>query len=1005
MKEMEKYANHVHTLTEERETLSHGCEKENKQFRHEVKVLQPKQEVQIKEVEEMLYQEGLSEIALSSPSEQIAYLLVERSTLLQKLEARGPKPESQRCMTSKFLKEHPQENFEQNHQPLRREQEKHQEHVQQSKKNLRESHNEDLEKDKTSQNCLERNAEQVAERLGMAQEEIRRLTDELQGKEKEQSKLDSALKKAQLEIEHLKENLIKLKENDSIDLQKAKEHNQRLDEEILALRNRVRSLDSEKKALGEVVERLKGKSHESQENKQLGNHSPGTTVGAEQREQILKMSQEKIDIFESKLSEERERRKQSTSDLNTVQKALKVDSEEVQKSRSELICLYNEIQSLPRAAEDRDHYLITYDLLQRENSELETKVLKLSQEFEQLNHFTVERKTAATNLITGENICKGLVSKEPILEVEIQSPKEEEKELCPELGESKQKEIPEESVEEGTLPKERQEEEDSQQNQDMKGGEQQLTLKPEETVRLRQELNCVNRSFLPSQSSGDNSDDSGTQYPSSGEKQKYQQQEDVQQLRQNLHRLQILCSSAEKELRYERGKNLDLKQHNSLLQEESIKIKIELKQAQQKLLEGTKMCSSLTAEWKHGQQKIRELELEVLKQDQSIKSQDNLKEKLAQEKSKVADAEEKILDLQQKLEHAHKVCLTDTCISGQKQLEERIKEALENEAKTKQLYEEEQQKRKLIDQNVNELRKQVRILQDKGNQLEITSSQQQSRIQQQEAKLKKYLENKKEKSDEHLKSNGELSEKLSKLQQEKEALRKEYAQLLKQMDAHMRNFNEKHHHHKVKLRRVKNLLLQEVELRDKRIEHLENEVRILQHQVEKEKAFQDKIIAQNDLLLLEKRSLLEKLTEKEELINSNKGVISSVQNKVLLLDKENKHLQETSLWLKHQVGFLESIIKNIQISRKEETKISNIPEFEVFYKILPLPNSSFSGTGLVESDGSLQGLEENKSEEAMPNPKSSKSPSCSQNSKAGYVNVPFLKETHCIVEQDQKSEL
>ena len=53
----------------------------------------------------------------------------------------------------------------------------------------------------------------------------------------------------------------------------------------------------------------------------------------------------------------------------------------------------------------------------------------------------------------------------------------------------------------------------------------------------------------------------------------------------------------------------------------------------------------------------------------------------------------KILDLQQKLEHAHKVCLTDTCISGQKQLEERIKEALENEAKTKQLYEEEQQKR------------------------------------------------------------------------------------------------------------------------------------------------------------------------------------------------------------------------------------------------------------------------------------------------------------------------
>lgn len=35
----------------------------------------------------MLDQEGLSEISQSSPSEQVAYLLVERATLLEKLEA------------------------------------------------------------------------------------------------------------------------------------------------------------------------------------------------------------------------------------------------------------------------------------------------------------------------------------------------------------------------------------------------------------------------------------------------------------------------------------------------------------------------------------------------------------------------------------------------------------------------------------------------------------------------------------------------------------------------------------------------------------------------------------------------------------------------------------------------------------------------------------------------------------------------------------------------------
>uniref|UniRef100_A0A8C9B1J9 Coiled-coil domain containing 30 n=1 Tax=Phocoena sinus TaxID=42100 RepID=A0A8C9B1J9_PHOSS len=762
--------------------------------------------------------------------------------------------------------------------------------------------------------------EQVTRRLGMAHEEIRRLTDELQGKEKEQSKLDSALEKSQLEIEKLKENLIKLKENDSVDLRKAKEHNQRLDEEILALRNRVRSLDSERKVLGEEVERLKGEICESQENKQLGNHSPGKMVGAEQK----------------------------------------------------------------------------------------VEVLKLSEEFEQLNHFTVERKTAAANLITTENICKYLVFKVPILEVEIQSPKEEREELCPELGESKQKEIPQEAVKEGTFPREGQKEEDSQQKQDMKGEEQQLTLKPEEVVRLREGLSCMNQSLLQFQSSGDSSDDSSVQNPSSGEKRKHQQQEELQQLRQNLHRLQILCNSAEKELRYERGKNLDLKQHNSLLQEESIKIKIELKQAQQKLLDSAKMCSSLTAEWKHCQQKIKELELEVLKQAQSIRSQNNLQENLAQEKSRVADAEEKILDLQQKLEHAHRVCLTDTCILGRKQLEERIKEAIENEAKIKQQYQEEQQKRKLLDQNMNELQKQVKILKDKENQLEMTSSQQQSRIQQLEAQLKQ-LENEKRKSDEHLKSNQELSEKLSALQQEKEALREEYGQFLKRLDVHVRNYNEKHHHHKAKLRRVKDRLVHEVELRDERIKQLENEIGALQQQMEKEKAFQDQITTQNDILLLEKRKLLEQLTEQEELIHGNKWIISSVQSRVLFLDKENKQLQENSLRLTQQVGLLERIIRSIQIRRGENLKdppietISDIPEFEVLNKIVPLPNSSFSGMGLIESAGSLQETEEHRSEEAMVNTKSLESLSCSQNSEAGYINVASLKEIHHI--QEGQSEL
>lgn len=46
----------------------------------------------------------------------------------------------------------------------------------------------------------------------------------------------------------------------------------------------------------------------------------------------------------------------------------------------------------------------------------------------------------------------------------------------------------------------------------------------------------------------------------------------MQQLRQDLRRVQNLCSSAERELRYEREKNMDLQKQNLLLQQERTKV-------------------------------------------------------------------------------------------------------------------------------------------------------------------------------------------------------------------------------------------------------------------------------------------------------------------------------------------------------------------------------------------------------------------------------------------------
>ncbi|XP_025082081.1 trichohyalin-like isoform X2 [Pomacea canaliculata] len=93
MREVENYVEHIRHLSEERETLIQELETENEQLKLALEQLHPElsDEAQ-KEAAEMLTQQGLAEIAMATPSEQVAYLLVERARLLDELESLQTKP-------------------------------------------------------------------------------------------------------------------------------------------------------------------------------------------------------------------------------------------------------------------------------------------------------------------------------------------------------------------------------------------------------------------------------------------------------------------------------------------------------------------------------------------------------------------------------------------------------------------------------------------------------------------------------------------------------------------------------------------------------------------------------------------------------------------------------------------------------------------------------------------------------------------------------------------------
>ncbi|NXV37980.1 CCD30 protein, partial [Rissa tridactyla] len=333
-----------------------------------------------------------------------------------------------------------------------------------------------------------------------------------------------------------------------------------------------------------------------------------------------------------------------------------------------------------------------------------------------------------------------------------------------------------------------------------------------------------------------------------------QQEEKMQQLRQDLRRVQNLCSSAERELRYEREKNVDLQKQNLLLQQECTKVKAELKQARAKLTDTTETCSSLSAQWEKSQQKVKELEQELSKCSQADKLQSSLQEKLAQEKSKVCEAQKKISKLQQKLKDSqHQLLLAEARVSDKKLLEEELKEARENEARVQQELHEEQLKRYL----------------EPGEACAACGG---GRVCQQiilMGKLRKWGLDEQTVGDvfQHLqcqKENQKLSEQLSLLKEENKALYEEGIRLLNQKDLYVRKYNETQLRHKDKIRRAKETFIHEVKQRDSRIKQLENELSESKLQVEKGKVLIAQITAENEKLLQERRRLLQKITDQEE---------------------------------------------------------------------------------------------------------------------------------------------
>ncbi|XP_015738111.1 coiled-coil domain-containing protein 30 isoform X3 [Coturnix japonica] len=1097
LRDVERYVGHVRGLSQERDEVMDECERENERLGMELERLRLQHEAQLKEVQEMLEQEGLSEIAHSNASEQIAYLLVERTALLEKLQVTDQKLNTHSCADRLCAAQL---------QPYR----------------------EELERERASRVRVERDLAEATQSLLVAHEEIQRLKDELAAQGKEQSKVGAAPWSVLQEPESQGEGMDEWRQSDRTELQKAMEHNSRLDKEILALRARVQALDLERKTFLDLVEQLKeeiseyqkgekrgfplptpakteeaaacsqqgtkderraegdciiGKASSDQEdrcqgsetlhkrcrevieniegrNSQLlhklhkleqehedlvecneelesilgdtqiqtkqdkeqfeseveGLHWKITSLetellevqknktemsgeeqasdGAQEMQEMLQSCQETIEKLGSQLGERREWRKQLASELELLREDLKAEKKGLPNTKPEL-----KSQSVQRTSTSRDFINASHEKLQKDNALLDTEVSELVRENEQVNKLKQQWEDASMDGKAYEEQMAKVV----FLEEQIRSLTDEQEQLCSELLESnKKREELEKQLKESNEEKQSLLEEIAQLKQDILTTKEQRDSTFEEALRMNQGTVHRDNRFLMSQSSAGSLDGSIKQNLSED---RFQQQEErLQQLRHDLRRVQNVCSSAERELRYEREKNIDLQKQNLLLQQECTKVKAELKQARTKLLDTTETCSSLSAQWEKSQQKVKELEQELLKCSQADKLQSSLQEKLVHEKSKVYEAQRQISKIQQKLKDSqHQLLLAEARVSDKKLLEEELKEAREKEARVQQELREELLKRKLLEQQVEELRQQLRHSQ------ETEASLAKMHVELQAKTLNALEEDKKTDSGEHLqcqKESQKLSEQVSLLKEENKALYAEGVRLLNQKDLYVRKYNDMQLRHKEKIRKAKATFIQEVKQRDSRIKQLENELSESKLQVEKGKALIAQITTENEKLLQERRRLLQRIIDQEETTWNNRSTVAALQSRVKILDEENMRLHESKLHLSGHVHTSQRALRSIHAPNTEDLKNANFSERQLQSKVsAPPPRASFLPREPPDSLSSLKPVLDSKPEGGAESQDSSFCFSPSQPSEIGYLNVASPGDTATSQLQEESQSI
>ncbi|XP_071805321.1 uncharacterized protein [Asterias amurensis] len=951
MEEVETYMDQLRHLSEEREVLTQEFEIENEQLKKELDNVRDEMANGKSEVAEMLIQEGLVELTEGTPSEAIAYLLVERNRTLDELkEAKRKMAHSPgiKITTSKEV----QEVLDNERKVMEEEIRVERNNVRKMKDSIEQGYTKEITRVKKDNKLKVSNLESHKHRLEMEcrqqQQKCRELEFEAQRLKKslEREKIERREEVDKLEQQIKKDSPKDLTNSETTLVREAKK---KLEMEVSTMKYKIKTVEDDKNKLNLRVREL---TESLDTEKKRRSSYEGTIIKLKavvdrNKKLISNLEDEKQSLSENKAALEmrvgflekdlKQLREEEKSLLNQTT-SLKSEQTLIERQESEIKILREESQS---QALKLQKTMVSLETEKKKCLELGQKLTSTEEKWELIVQRYKHNEKDLTNKL--DKLTRDLEFSKSELEAnhqrisrihqehdKLESSVLKQSNLVEELSEEKRRNQKlQDQVDQSHELVKRAEESTGHLKESIGRKSAELVRhydwSKEGQLKLENKVRTLEKELEESkmESHGEKTEVS---WRLSREEKRVKElegllaekKEELAELKKETGRLSVGHTRAEERVLDEARLRVDIEHRNKVLEEEMTKQWTQLKDLMTRLsaTESAKQELEVQLEKQTNEMRHRYTEIEQVQAETNATTST-----LSLVQQRAQAAERKIPELQQQLDEkslrlqASEAQLRDLTAT---KLDLRTSKDDINRLKA-QLHEERIEK-SLLNQQLEDLKQQLTSSLEREDKVRHENIDTKHRLLEIQNRL--YATEDKSKSVEDMHSLAEMGKKslldqVSSLQLEAQRLQTELMQTTQRLDAQISKYEEHKTHHKNKLQQARDIFTRHKSVLADSLMKLQQDLNTTNAELQKEQNNRENLQKKHDNLLDEHRKLLAMHSDTEEAVRDQNRNVNTMDYRVKYLEKENGVLQDRIDTLSRQRVAMEKLIREYRLEKQK----------------------------------------------------------------------------------------